>query len=100
MTTGDLYRFDAEGQGPVRKMLADAMERTVGARADQYLFDVAGPVLVATKRALDVQQARAMLEEEVGDALLEAFDLLGVDHDRAYEEFHGILERLYGFLRI
>lgn len=100
MTKSDLYRFDAEGEGPVRKMLADAMERTVGARIEQYLFDVAGPVLVATGRAPDVRQARAMLEDEVGDALLDAFDLLGVDHDRAYEKFHGILEQLYGFLKI
>lgn len=100
MTNNDLYRFDAEGESPVRQMLADAMERTVGARGEQYLYEVAAPVLVATGRAPDVPRARAALDAEVGDALMDAFDLMGVDHDRAYERFHEILSQLYEFLKV
>lgn len=95
-----IYRFDAEGESPIRRMLADAMERAVGARSERYLFEIAAPVLVATGRAPDVARAEALLTEQVGDALLDAFDLLGVDHDRAYESFHEILRHLHEFLKI
>jgi hypothetical protein len=95
-----IYRFDAEGESPIRQMLADAMERAVGARSERYLFEMAVPILVATGRAPDGARAEAMLVEQVGEALLDAFDLLGVDHDRAYEAFHAILKQLHEFLKI
>ncbi|MSS73685.1 MAG: hypothetical protein EXS64_19690 [Candidatus Latescibacteria bacterium] len=95
-----IYRFDAEGESPIRRMLASAMERAVGARSERYLFEVAAPVLVSTGRAPDVARAEAMLTGQVGEALLEAFDLLGVDHDRAYESFHAILKQLHEFLKV
>ncbi len=100
MTNEDLYRFDAEGESPVRQMLADAMERTVGARSERYLYEVAAAALVATGRAPDVPDAEAMLDAETGDSLMEAFDLLGVDHDRAYARFHEILRQLYEYLKV
>ena len=100
MTNDDLYRFDAEGESPVRRMLADAMERTVGARSERYLYEVAAPVLVATGRASDVPRAEEALHAQVGDALFDAFDLLGMDHDRAYERFHEILRQLYEYLKV
>jgi len=95
-----LYRFDAEGESPIRRMLADAMERAVGARSERYLFEIAAPILVATGRAPDLDRAETLLTEQVGEALLDAFDLLGVDHDRAYESFHAILRQLHEFLKI
>ncbi|OGG56467.1 MAG: hypothetical protein A3F84_19475 [Candidatus Handelsmanbacteria bacterium RIFCSPLOWO2_12_FULL_64_10] len=95
-----LYRFDAEGESPIRRMLADAMERAVGARSERYLFEIAAPILVATGRAPDLARAEALLIEQVGEALLDAFDLLGVDHDRSYERFHKILKQLHEFLKV
>jgi len=95
-----LYRFDAEGESPIRQMLADAMERAVGARDDRYLLEVAAPILVATGRAPDAARAQALLVDRVGEDMLDAFDLLGVDHDRAYERFHEILRQLHEFLKI
>ena len=100
MAEGDIYRFDAEGDDPIRAMLADAMERTVGARSERYLYEVAGPVLVGQGKAKDVPAAEAMLNLEVGDALLDAFDLIGADHDGAYREFQRILRQLQDYLRI
>lgn len=100
MAESDIYRFDAEGDHPIRAMLADAMERTVGARSERYVYEVAAPVLVAKGRAKDVPAAEAMLNREVGDALLDAFDLLGTDHDGAYREFQRILRQVQEYLRI
>ena len=100
MREENIYRFDEGGKDPIRALLADAMERAVGARSERFLFDVAAPVLVAKARARDIPQAEAMLTEEVGDDLLEAFDLLGVDHDRAYEMFQAILRRVHVFLNV
>lgn len=98
--SSNLYSFDAEGESPIRRMLADAMERAVGARSERYLFEIAAPILVATGRVPDLARAEALLTEQVGEALLDAFDLLGVDHDRAYESFHAILKQLYEFLKV
>jgi hypothetical protein len=95
-----IYRFDAEEESSIRRMLADAMERAVGARSERYLFEIAAPILVATARAPDLARAEALLAEQVGEALLDAFDLLGVDHDRAYESFHAILRQLHEFLKV
>ncbi len=100
MTNEDLYRFDAEGESPVRQMLADAMERAVGARSERYLYEVAAAALVATGRASDVPRAEEVLNAQMGEALFEAFDLLGVDHDRAYARFHEILRQLYEYLKV